>query len=147
MNDTLLYFLIAIICICMGVVLGMFISNLKKKGEFSGLQERLKLEGEQLNQAKDAFAKAESQINTLRKEASDQLEAARKQANEEANTLRKEKDFFQNELTARNVEFQNLEKRIEEKTEELATLQEKFTKDFELVANKILEANQKPHCT
>ncbi|WP_299763716.1 DNA recombination protein RmuC [uncultured Dokdonia sp.] len=139
MNDTLLYFLIAIICICIGVILGMFISNLKKKGEFSGLQERLKLEGEQLNQAKDAFAKAESQINTLRKEAADQLEVVRKQANEEANTLRKEKDFFQNELTARNVEFQNLEKRIEEKTEELATLQEKFTKDFELVANKILE--------
>ena len=139
MNDIVIYFLIAITCIIIGVVLGMFIANLKKKGEFSGLQERLKLESEQLGQAKDAFAKAESQIQQLRKEATEQLEGVRKQANEEATILRKEKDFFQNELTARNVEFQNLEKRIEEKTEELATLQEKFTKDFELVANKILE--------
>lgn len=139
MNPTLIYFLIAIICIIIGVVLGMFISNLKKKGEFSSLQERLKFEAEQLREAKDAFAKAESTILTLRKEASDQLDAVRQQAQEDTNVLRKEKDFFQNELTARNVEFQNLEKRIEEKTEELEHLQAKFTKDFELVANKILE--------
>ncbi len=117
----------------------MFISNLKKKGEFSGIQERLKFEAEQLREAKDAFAKAESTIRTLRKEATDQLDTVRKQAQEDTNVLRKEKDFFQNELTARNVEFQNLEKRIEEKTEELEHLQAKFTKDFELVANKILE--------
>jgi len=139
MNQTLIPFLIAIICIIIGVVLGMFISNLKRKEELSRLQERLKLEGKQLSEVKETLAKAESQINTLRKEASDQLNAVRKQANEDAETLRKEKDFFQNELTARNVEFLNLEKRIKEKTEELATLQEKFTKDFELVANKILE--------
>ncbi len=139
MNPTLTYFLIASICIIIGVALGIFISNLKKKGEFSGLQERLRLEGEQLREAKDAFAKAESNIHTLRKETTDQLDTVRIQAQEDANVLRKEKDFFQNELTARNVEFINLEKRIEEKTEELATLQEKFTKDFELVANKILE--------
>jgi len=117
----------------------MFISNLKKKGELSGLQERLKFETAQLKESKDAFAKAESTILTLRKEAADQLEAVRHQAQEDSNLLRKEKDFFQNELTARNVEFQNLEKRIEEKTEELEQLQAKFTKDFELVANKILE--------
>ncbi|MFC4632626.1 DNA recombination protein RmuC [Dokdonia ponticola] len=139
MNPTLIYFLIAVICIIIGVVLGMFISNLKKKGELSGIQERLKFETTQLRESKDAFAKAETTILTLRKEAADQLEAVRQQAQEDTNVLRKEKDFFQNELTARNVEFQNLEKRIEEKTEELEQLQTKFTKDFELVANKILE--------
>lgn len=139
MNPTLIYFLIAAICIIIGVALGLFISNLKKKGEFSGIQERLKFEAEQLRESKDAFAKAETTILTLRKEAADQLDAVRQQAQEDTNVLRKEKDFFQNELTARNVEFQNLEKRIEEKTEELTMLQEKFTKDFELVANKILE--------
>lgn len=139
MNPTLTYFLLASTCIIIGVALGMFISNLKKKGEFNGLQERLRSEGEQLKEAKDAFAKAESNIHSLRNETVDQLDAVRTQAQEDANILRKEKDFFQNELTARNVEFLNLEKRIEEKTEELATLQEKFTKDFELVANKILE--------
>jgi len=119
----------------------MFISNLKKKGEFNGLQERLKFEGDQLREAKDAFAKAELNIHTLRKEAADQLDAVRQQAQENANVLRKEKDFFQNELTARNVEFQNLEKRLEEKGEELEKLNEKFTKEFQLVADKIIHEN------
>ena len=128
MNSTLIYFLIAITCIIIGVILGMFISNLKKKGEFNGLQERLKFEGDQLREAKDAFAKAELNIHTLRKEAADQLDAVRQQAQENANVLRKEKDFFQNELTARNVEFQNLEKRLEEKGEELEnTVENQFT--------------------
>lgn len=141
MSPILTYFLIAAICIIIGAVLGIFISNLKKKGEFSGLQERLKLEGEQLQQAKDAFAKAESQILTTRKEATEHVEAIRKQAIEEANTLRKEKDFFQNELTARNVEFQNLEERLTEKGEELKKLNEKFTKEFQLIADKIIHDN------
>ncbi|WP_299212326.1 DNA recombination protein RmuC [uncultured Dokdonia sp.] len=141
MNSTLIYFLIAITCIIIGVILGMFISNLKKKGEFNGLQERLKFEGDQLREAKDAFAKAELNIHTLRKEAADQLDAVRQQAQENANVLRKEKDFFQNELTARNVEFQNLEKRLEEKGEELEKLNEKFTKEFQLVADKIIHEN------
>ncbi|MEP0262712.1 DNA recombination protein RmuC [Dokdonia sp.] len=141
MNPILLYFLIAIICIIIGAVLGLFISNLKKKGEFSGLQERLKLESNQLRETKDAFAKAESQIIALRKEAVDQLETFRKEAAEDANTLRKEKDFFQNELTARNVEFQNLEERLSEKGEELEKLNEKFTKEFQLIADKIIHDN------
>lgn len=77
---------------------------------------------------KGAFAKAESQTQQLREESAAHIES-----------IRKEKDFFQNELTARNVAFENLEERIEEKSGELEKLQEKFTKDFELVANKILE--------
>ena len=53
--------------------------------------------------------------------------------------LQDDKEFFQNELTARNVAFENLQHRFEEKKGELEQLQEKFTKDFEIIANKILD--------
>ncbi len=117
MNDTLLFLLIGIICIAIGVFLGRLIANLKNKGALASLEERLTQESSKVVEMKEAFAKAQ----------------------QETSDIRKEKDFFQNELTARNVEFQNLEKQMNEKSEELSKLQEKFTKDFELVASKILD--------
>lgn len=117
MNDTLLFLLIGLLCLAIGVFLGRLITNLKSKGDLASLQERLAQENTKLAEVKDAFAKAQ----------------------QETSDIRKEKDFFQNELTARNVAFENLEERMNEKSEELEKLQEKFTKDFELVASKILD--------
>lgn len=139
MNDTLLLFLIAIACLLIGVFLGVFISNLKKKGELSGLEERLRQEGLKLEDAKTAFAKAESQTQQIRSESQEQLEKLRTDSEKQLAYIREQKDLAQNELTARNVAFEGLQKRMEEKTGELEQLQEKFTKDFEIVAQKILD--------
>ena len=117
MNDMMSYLGIGLLFGGLGTVIGLYIARLKSKGNTSGLEERLKGEQQQLVMLKDAFAKAET----------------------EREELRQKKDFLQNELTARNVAFSELEKRIEEKHQELEKLQEKFTKDFELVANKILD--------
>lgn len=139
MSPTLTYFLIAIICLIIGAILGMFIANLKKKSELGGMAERLNQEGMKVDELREAFAKAQQEIVQLRLESATQIEKLRAQSTQEINTVRKEKDFFQNELTARNVAFENLESRMNEKTEELEKLQEKFTKDFEIVAQRILE--------
>lgn len=139
MNDTLLLFLIAIACLLIGVFLGIFISNLKKKGELSGLEERLRQEELKLEDAKTAFAKAESQTQQIRSESQEQLEKLRTDSEKQLAYIREQKDLAQNELTARNVAFEGLQKRMEEKTGELEQLQEKFTKDFEIVAQKILD--------
>lgn len=139
MNDTLLLFLIALACLLIGVFLGVFISNLKKKGELSGLEERLRQEGLKLEDAKTAFAKAESQTQQIRSESQEQLEKLRTDSEKQLAYIREQKDLAQNELTARNVAFEGLQKRMEEKTGELEQLQEKFTKDFEIVAQKILD--------
>ncbi|MFT5861603.1 MAG: DNA recombination protein RmuC [Flavobacteriales bacterium] len=128
MSTTLIYLLVGLVFTIIGAILGILFSTLKKKSELGGLNERLHQEGLKLEEMKRAFAKAESQTQQLREESATQIES-----------IRKEKDFFQNELTARNVAFENLEERIEEKSGELEQLQQKFTKDFELVANKILE--------
>jgi len=139
MNDVVLSIIIAVISLILGAVLGMYISNLKKKSELSSLEERLSQERLKVDEGKHAFAKAYEEQQTQRQEAAKQLENLRTSAQIQLDELRKEKDFYQNELTARKVAFENLQKRVDEKNEELEHLQEKFQKNFELVANKILD--------
>ncbi|MGO4911860.1 DNA recombination protein RmuC [Leeuwenhoekiella sp. W20_SRS_FM14] len=117
MNESLLLLGVALVCIVVGVVLGYFIASLKNKTETGKLNERLNLKAEQLNTA--------TQTNIDLKQANAHLQ--------------QKKEFLQNELTSTTVAFENLQQRIEEKTSELEQLQIKFTKDFEIVANKILD--------
>ncbi|TVZ51022.1 DNA recombination protein RmuC [Dokdonia sp. Hel_I_53] len=139
MNESLLLLLIATGALLIGAALGFFIANLKKKGELSSIEERLSQAQLNVTESKDAFAKAENQISEIRAEKDLQLTALRAANEKQLAYLREEKDQFQNELTARNVDFSNLKLRMEEKNMELQQLQEKFTKDFEIVAQKILE--------
>ena len=53
--------------------------------------------------------------------------------------IRREKDFLNTELTRRNTEFEALQLKNKEQKEEVEKLQEKFTKEFENLANKILD--------
>jgi DNA recombination protein RmuC len=53
--------------------------------------------------------------------------------------IRKEKELLNSELTRTQTEFQNLFEKNQEQKAEVEKLQEKFTKDFENLANKILD--------
>ncbi|RXG15648.1 DNA recombination protein RmuC [Leeuwenhoekiella aestuarii] len=117
MNDSLILIISIIVCLGIGFFLGQLITGLKRKSETARLHERLQLK--------------EQQLEGFEKEKADLLKKQEQ--------LQDDKEFFQNELTSRNVAFENLEHRISEKSAELEKLQEKFTKDFEIVANKILE--------
>lgn len=59
--------------------------------------------------------------------------------NDEKEHIRSEKDALAIELSSRNTEFENLKSKMDEQKEEVKQLQEKFTKEFENLANKILE--------
>ncbi|MGB3776470.1 MAG: DNA recombination protein RmuC [Leeuwenhoekiella sp.] len=114
------YYIMSIIgagALILGLILGFLISNAKKNGQLSQLTERLNLQTLQLT-------KAGSQIQEL---------------NDERNNLQSEISSIQQQLTRRMVEIDHLKQRMTEKTGELEQLQARFTKDFELVANKILE--------
>tara|TARA_R110002051_G_scaffold9375_4_gene37142 strand:- start:305 stop:1639 length:1335 start_codon:yes stop_codon:yes gene_type:complete len=117
MNESLLFLGIGLGCLLLGSVLGYFIARLKNKSETGMLTERLNLKSEQLSQSE----------NNL------------KEQNLKNEHLQQKKEFLQNELTSTTVAYENLEQRIEEKTAELEQLQQKFTKDFEIVASKILD--------
>ena len=117
MNENILIFLIALVGIGTGGFLGYFIVSIKKKGDTKVLEERLVQQSHQ-------FERIEKELDETK---------------DEKNNLLSEITTVQNALTTRNVEFENIKQRISEKTQELEQLQEKFTKDFEIVANKILE--------
>ncbi|WP_299392730.1 DNA recombination protein RmuC [uncultured Gelidibacter sp.] len=53
--------------------------------------------------------------------------------------IRREKDFLNTELTRRNSDFENLALKNQEQKAEVEKLQEKFAKEFENLANKILD--------
>jgi DNA recombination protein RmuC len=57
----------------------------------------------------------------------------------EKEIIRSEKDSLAIQLSKKEVDFENLWERNKEQKQEVEKLQEKFTKEFENLANKILE--------
>ena len=117
MNETLITIITALVCLGIGLYIGNLLARLKNKGENASWQGRLeqaKLQEEKLNVQFDSVLKEREEI-------------------------RKEKDFLNLELTKRNAEFDNLEAKLRDQSGELEKLNEKFTKEFENLANKILD--------
>jgi len=117
MNDNLILILAILVSGIIGAYLGMLFTKLKSKGEKSTLEERQN----QLN----------STINEL-KQTVDKIENEREE-------IRREKDFLNTELSRKNAEYANLQELNLKRDKELEERQEQLRKDFELLANKILE--------
>jgi len=69
----------------------------------------------------------------------EQLKAQLNQIAQERETIRNEKDALAIQLSKKENDFENLWERNKEQKQEVEKLQEKFTKEFENLANKILE--------
>ena len=116
METTTLIILI-IVFLLIGGILGYFISNLKQKAAISSLEERLR-----------SFTENETKLF----QNIQSLE-------QERESIRSEKDQLSIELTRRNADFENLKQRSDEQKAEVEKLQERFQKEFENLANKILD--------
>jgi DNA recombination protein RmuC len=117
MNEPFIVFLIGAISALAGAYVGNLIAQLKNKSQTGTLEER---------------------INQLRDQEEKLIERFQMTI-EERELIRKEKDFLNSELVMRNAQNENLEKKLREQREELEKIQEKFTIEFENLANKILE--------
>ena len=118
MSEPFIFLLLAAISLLIGAFVGNLIARLKNKSETGKLEERLEQSSAQEEKLQERF-----ENTSLEREA-----------------IRKEKDFLNLELTKRNSEFENLEVKLREQKDEVEKLQEKFTNDFEVLANKILES-------
>lgn len=121
MADNLIFILIPLIT----TILGVFIGRYFQKQKHASVQQIIK----------DREAQLLKQIQEYKLEISQE-----RQTKEE---LRKLKDDFAIRLTRKEVDFDNLLQRNKEQKEEVEKLQEKFSKDFQLLANKILEEKSK----
>ena len=108
--DLLIYLIITLTSVFIGLFLGKNLVKLKFKSKHAALKERNTFLNQSLNDANDDLKNTQ-----LEKEA---LIASK---------------------TRLATELKNSEQRIAKNKEELNTIQEKFTKEFENLANKILE--------
>ena len=115
------------------------IANSRSKGVQNTLQER----NDQLKlQFQEYKNQIQNQVIELKEQARESKEAIEKQFLEacgEREKIREEKDLFKDQLTQKNSEYKNLQEKLEEQKAEVEKLQEKFTKEFENLANKILD--------
>ncbi|HSD13169.1 MAG TPA: DNA recombination protein RmuC [Flavobacterium sp.] len=120
----------ALFCFALGIgfFIGKVLFSAKSQSEKSGLEERINGLLSQIEQAKEQFR---NERNNFEKQL--------QQLNAEKENIRTEKDALAIQLSKKEVDFDNLWERNKEQKEEVNRLQEKFTKEFENLANKILE--------
>lgn len=117
MNDNIIIILAAVIFAAIGFFLGNYFSKLKTKSEQSTLEERQ-------NQLQLTIEDLKQNLNKIEGEREE---------------IRREKEFLNTELARKNSEYENLQEQNLKRDKELETRQEQLRKDFELLANKILE--------
>jgi DNA recombination protein RmuC len=121
MSNVFSLLLIFIVALAIGIFIGKLLFSAKSQSEKAFLEEKL---------------------NTLKDQSLTEKAALDKQlqnANQEKESIRNEKESINIQLTKKEVDFENLWQRNKEQKEEVEKLQEKFTKEFENLANKILD--------
>ena len=121
MSNMLPFLLIFIIALAIGIFIGKLIFSAKSQSEKGFLEEKL-------NNIKEQYLIEKATLDK-------QLQ----QTIQEKENIRNEKEAINIQLTKKEVDFENLWQRNKEQKEEVEKLQEKFTKEFENLANKILE--------
>lgn len=124
----ILAFTTFVIALTIGIFIGKALSSANSKSEKASLEEKTNGLLTQIEQLKQQF-------QTERNQWENQL----RQNNTEKETIRTEKDALAIQLSKKEVDFDNLLERNREQKQEVEQLQEKFTKEFENLANKILE--------
>ncbi len=117
MGAELFYLLVGLLALIIGIVGGMYIQRLKTKSNESVWKER------------------ELQLNHSISSLNEKLMVE----NEEKRQLQSEKEQYGNQIVRYQADLENLQRINSEQKEEVEKLQEKFTKDFENLANKILD--------
>jgi DNA recombination protein RmuC len=128
MNEYLIYFIITILCLAIGFFLGNYIQKLKTTATQSALLEREQQLHNTIDSLEQKATKAQDDIAEIRSLSElDKME------------LRNEKEMLGNQITRYQADLENLQQKNTEQKEEVEKLQEKFTKEFENLANKILD--------
>lgn len=128
MNDTVITIITFIIALGIGIYIGKLIFSARFQSEKIGLEEKL--------------IGLTAQHNILKEQFINEKISAEKQMlqiSQEKENIRTEKDALAIQLSKKEVDFENLWERNSEQKQEVEKLQEKFTKEFENLANKILE--------
>lgn len=128
MADYLPFLLGFVVALFAGIYVGRMLSASKFQSEKAISEEKLNALNTQLQMLKEQF---ENEKNNFQKQLQFTIS--------EKENIRTEKDSLAIQLSKKEVDFENLWERHKEQKSEINELQEKFTKEFENLANKILE--------
>ncbi len=117
MNDNLMIIIAFTIALAIGIFLGKTLFAAQSKSDKASLEEKINGLLQQIEQLKNQMS----------------------QTIQEREKIRTEKEALAIQLSKKETDFDNLWERNKEQKEEVEKLQEKFTKEFENLANKILE--------
>jgi DNA recombination protein RmuC len=117
MSSTISILFVFIVALAIGIFIGKLLFSSKLNSENAFLEEKIKSISQQMVQY-------ENQIQSIVLER---------------DALRNEKEAITIQLTKKEADFDHLLERNKEQKEEVEKLQEKFTKEFENLANKILD--------
>ncbi len=123
---------IAILLVFVALILGFFIG--KQLSRSANQSEKVILEERQASYQRE-IEQYKAQMTELKRD----FEAKMGQLSEERNALLQEKQSLMVILSRKETELKNTEERSVEQKHEIEELQAKFTKEFENLANKILE--------
>ncbi|QXP68669.1 DNA recombination protein RmuC [Polaribacter sp. AHE13PA] len=124
MNEMIIYFLIALISSLVGFLIGKLLTKLKfEKAKGVSEKEKSVLEFE-ISKLNETLKNTEITIDDLQGEL---------------RYVQKEKETLISDKTRLETEFKNVEEKLAHNKNEVEKLQEKFTNNFEVLANKILE--------
>lgn len=154
MNEVFIYIIVAVIF----MVFGYFISSIFSKLKFEKQQAQITERNQQLQFQLEEVKKISTlQIDDLKtnqqqyleeyklstREEKSRFEKRIGELNEQLYFLRNEKEALQIKLTQKETDLKNSEEKLRNNKDEIENLQEKFTKEFENLANKILEDKSK----
>ena len=117
MNDLIIYLLIAFIFTIIGLFIGNLLAKLKSEKSNATLEERNSLLTQSNKTAENNIIELQNELKFLQKEKENLITV----------NIRQDSDL------------KNLQLKLDANKEEVEKLQDKFTKDFEILANKILE--------
>ncbi|MFN4028070.1 MAG: DNA recombination protein RmuC [Flavobacterium sp.] len=117
MDDNLMIIISFVIALVIGIFIGKTLFAAQSKSDKASLEEKVNGLLQQIEQLKNQVG----------------------QTIQERENIRTEKEALAIQLSKKETDFENLWERNKEQKEEVEKLQEKFTKEFENLANKILE--------
>ena len=128
MIDFLPLLLVFIVSISIGIFIGKILFSSASKVVIASLDEKINSLNQQIMNQKELLFSEKNAFET-------QLVLS----HQEKEIIRSEKEALTIQLTKKETDFENLWERNKEQKQEVNELQEKFTKEFENLANKILE--------
>ena len=124
MDESVIYLLILLLGLGIGLIIGRLLAKMNASKEFTAFQREQ--------------SRLEERINQLHQN-NQQVTKDKGESQDEIKFIQREKEQLITKNTSLEEQLKNLREKLEENRTEIENLQEKFTKEFENLANKILD--------